>query len=174
MANSGGIEPMHDNVQIDPPHARVSDEEKVANPRTQNLSTTKATKANVRGARAIQGIGGRGVITLVKICIGDLFSARERGFYYGLVGAVWGVSSAIGPVVGGVLSSKASWRWRFYINLPLSRVGLAALYIMLKLRNPRTPVGDGLKAVDWFGSPTVIGITLLIFLGLEVAGVTYS
>lgn len=125
------------------------------------------------GARAIQGIGGGGVITLVNICIGDLFSARERGFYYGLVGAVWGVSSAIGPVVGGVLSSKASWRWCFYINLPLSGVGLAALYVTLKLHNPRTPVADGLKAVDWFGSLTVIGSTLLILLGLEFGGVKY-
>lgn len=125
------------------------------------------------GARAIQGIGGGGVITLVNICIGDLFSTRERGFYYGLVGAVWGISSAIGPVVGGLLSSKASWRWCFYINLPLSGVGLLALYITLKLHNPRTPVGDGLKAVDWFGSLTVISSTLLILLGLEFGGVTY-
>ncbi|KAI1480150.1 major facilitator superfamily-domain-containing protein, partial [Daldinia eschscholtzii] len=125
------------------------------------------------GARAIQGIGGGGVSTLVNICIGDLFSVRERGFYYGLVGAVWGVSSAIGPVVGGVLSSQASWRWCFYINLPLSGVGIVALYFVLKLHNPRTPIMDGLKAVDWLGSLTVIGSTILLLLGVEFGGVTY-
>ncbi|KAF5686668.1 multidrug resistance protein fnx1 [Fusarium denticulatum] len=125
------------------------------------------------GARAIQGIGSGGVSTLVNICIGDLFSVRERGFYYGLVGAVWGISSAIGPVVGGVLASQASWRWCFYINLPLSGVGILALYFTLQLHNPRTTIADGLKAVDWLGSLTVIGSTILLLLGVEFGGVTY-
>jgi EmrB/QacA subfamily drug resistance transporter len=125
------------------------------------------------GARAIQGIGGGGVSTLVNICIGDLFSVRERGFYYGLVGAVWGVSSAIGPVVGGILAYQASWRWCFYINLPLSGVGILALYFTLQLHNPRTTIADGLKAVDWLGSLTVIGSTILVLLSVEFGGVTY-
>ncbi|KAJ4113949.1 hypothetical protein NW768_011479 [Fusarium equiseti] len=125
------------------------------------------------GARAIQGIGGGGVSTLVNICIGDLFSVRERGFYYGLVGAVWGVSSAIGPVIGGVLASQASWRWCFYINLPLSGLGILALYFTLQLHNPRTAISDGLKAVDWLGSLAVIGGTLLVLLGVEFGGITY-
>ncbi|KAM0431449.1 hypothetical protein ACHAPT_005426 [Fusarium lateritium] len=123
--------------------------------------------------RAVQGIGGGGVNTLVNICIGDLFSVRERGFYYGLVGAVWGVSSALGPVIGGVFAYRASWRWCFYINLPISGVGIVVLYFVLKLHNPRTPMGDGLKALDWLGSLTVIGGTVLLLLGLEFGGVTY-
>ncbi|RSL88916.1 hypothetical protein CEP51_001519 [Fusarium floridanum] len=123
--------------------------------------------------RAVQGIGGGGVNTLVNICIGDLFSVRERGFYYGLVGAVWGVSSALGPVIGGVFAYRASWRWCFYINLPISGVGIVVLYFVLKLHNPRTPMVDGLKALDWLGSLTVVGGTILLLLGLELGGVIY-
>ncbi|KAI8712877.1 MFS domain-containing protein [Fusarium sp. LHS14.1] len=123
--------------------------------------------------RAVQGIGGGGVNTLVNICIGDLFSVRERGFYYGLVGAVWGVSSALGPVIGGVFAYRASWRWCFYINLPISGVGIIVLCFVLKLHNPRTPMVDGLKALDWLGSLTVVGGTVLLLLGLELGGVIF-
>ena len=66
--------------------------------------------------RAVQGIGAGGLLTLVNIIIGDLFSARERGKYYGMIGMVWATASALGPVVGGVLTSNVSWRWCFYIN----------------------------------------------------------
>lgn len=67
-------------------------------------------------ARAIQGIGGGGLIILVNICITDLFSMRARGAYYGIIGMVWAFASAVGPILGGVFTEKVSWRWCFYIN----------------------------------------------------------
>ncbi|KAL2756669.1 hypothetical protein ACRALDRAFT_1062373 [Sodiomyces alcalophilus JCM 7366] len=124
-------------------------------------------------ARAVQGVGGGGIIVLVNICISDLFSIRQRGIYFGLVGMVWAVASAIGPVLGGVFTSQATWRWCFYVNLPISGVGIVVLFFVLKLHNPRTPIADGLKAIDWSGSATIIGGTLMLLLGLEFGGVSY-
>ncbi|KAL2063804.1 hypothetical protein VTL71DRAFT_5609 [Oculimacula yallundae] len=124
-------------------------------------------------ARAIQGIGGGGLIILVNICITDLFSMRNRGAYYGLIGMVWAFASAVGPVLGGVFTEKVSWRWCFYINLPITGTVSVLLYFFLHLHNPRTPALEGLKAVDWLGSLTVIGGTLMLLFGLEFGGITH-
>lgn len=62
-------------------------------------------------ARAIQGVGGAGLLVLVDIAISDLFSLRTRGTYLGIIGGVWAIAAAIGPVVGGALTAKVSWRW---------------------------------------------------------------
>ncbi|KAL0475181.1 major facilitator superfamily domain-containing protein [Neurospora intermedia] len=124
-------------------------------------------------ARAIQGVGGGGIIILVNICISDLFSMRKRGIYFGVMGMVWALASAIGPILGGTFTSKVTWRWCFYINLPISGVGMAILAFFLKLHNPRTPIRQGLMAVDWLGSVTIVGGTLMVLLGLEFGGVSY-
>jgi hypothetical protein len=71
-------------------------------------------------ARAVQGIGGGGLIILVNICISDLFSMRKRGQYFGIIGMVWAFASAVGPSLGGVFTEKVSWRWCFYINCEYS------------------------------------------------------
>ncbi|GJC84912.1 efflux pump dotC [Colletotrichum liriopes] len=125
------------------------------------------------GARAIQGIGGGGIIVLVNICISDLFSMRQRGVYFGIMGMVWAVASAVGPVMGGVFTSQVTWRWCFYINLPISGVGIVVLFFVLKLHNPRTPALEGLKAIDWIGTVTIIGGTIMFLFGLEFGGVSH-
>ncbi|TDZ27560.1 Efflux pump dotC [Colletotrichum sidae] len=124
-------------------------------------------------ARAVQGVGGGGIIVLVNICISDLFSMRQRGVYFGVLGIVWAVASAVGPVVGGVFTSQVTWRWCFYINLPISGVGVVVLFFVLKLHNPRTPVVEGLRAIDWVGTLTIIGGTLMFLFGLEFGGVSH-
>jgi MFS family permease len=68
-------------------------------------------------ARAIQGIGGGGLITLVNIAISDLFSVRDRGMYFGMIGGVWALASSLGPVVGGLFTQKVSWRYAARILL---------------------------------------------------------
>lgn len=64
-------------------------------------------------ARAVQGIGGGGLIVLVNICISDLFAMRERGAYFGIIGGVWALASSLGPVVGGAFTQNVSWRYVF-------------------------------------------------------------
>ncbi|KAG8528271.1 uncharacterized protein KY384_007188 [Bacidia gigantensis] len=123
--------------------------------------------------RAIQGVGGGGLLTLVNIVIGDLFSMRERGKYYGFVGLTWAVAASLGPVIGGALTEKASWRWCFYINLPITGVVFVVIQLFLKLETPKTPVWAGLKAVDWLGTITIVGSTVMLLLGLEFGGITY-
>ncbi|KXJ96128.1 major facilitator superfamily-domain-containing protein [Microdochium bolleyi] len=125
------------------------------------------------GARAVQGAGGGGIIVLVNICIGDLFSLRNRGLLFALMGFVWAIASAVGPVLGGVFTSQASWRWCFWVNLPISGVGFVVLYFVLSLHNPRTPLKSGLAALDWLGSLFIIGGTLMFLLGLEFGGITF-
>ncbi|EPE24725.1 MFS general substrate transporter [Glarea lozoyensis ATCC 20868] len=139
-------------------------------------STLCATSINIGmliTARAIQGIGGGGLIILVNISISDLFSMRNRGKYFGMVGMVWAFASAVGPILGGVFTEKVSWRWCFYINLPITGCVFILLCIFLHLDNPKTPVWDGLKAVDWAGSLAIVGGTLMLLLGLEFGGITY-
>ncbi|KAL9015897.1 MAG: hypothetical protein Q9185_006736 [Variospora sp. 1 TL-2023] len=123
--------------------------------------------------RAIQGIGGGGLIILANICISDLFSMRERGKYFGMIGGVWGLASALGPVLGGVFTEKVSWRWCFYINLPFDGLAFVIILLYLDIETPKTPLLAGLKAIDWLGSLTIVGGTIMFLLGLEYGGVSH-
>ena len=74
--------------------------------------------------RAVQGLGGGGLIVTAMAAVGDLFSPRERGRYQGLFGGVFGLSTVLGPLIGGFFVEHLSWRWIFYVNLPLGLVVL--------------------------------------------------
>ncbi|KAH7198472.1 major facilitator superfamily domain-containing protein [Fusarium flagelliforme] len=121
--------------------------------------------------RAIQGLGAAGMQTLVNICISDMFSQRDRGLYYGLTSIVWAVASGVGPILGGAFTDQLSWRWCFWINLPITAAVFVLLFLILKLPSPNTPVWAGLKAVDWPGSFLIVGGTLMLLLGLYLGGV---
>jgi EmrB/QacA subfamily drug resistance transporter len=90
--------------------------------------------------RTLQGFGGGGLIVLAQAIIGDVVAPRDRGRYQGVFGAVFGLSSVAGPLIGGFLVDNATWRWIFYVNLPVGLVALAAIAIALDVPAQRREV----------------------------------
>jgi MFS family permease len=96
---------------------------------------------------------------------------RVRGFYLGLTGMVWGVASAVGPLLGGALTQYVSWRWNWWVNLPCLEFPFVVLYFCLRVHNPRTSLLRGIQAIDWFGTGAALGLSTMILLGLNIRGV---
>ncbi|KAL2859449.1 major facilitator superfamily domain-containing protein [Aspergillus pseudodeflectus] len=124
-------------------------------------------------ARALQGASGGGLIQMVYITISDLFSVRRRALWFGLLGLMWAVAGSTGPLVGGGLTERVSWRWCFWINLPVCGVALVLLLTCFDVHNPRTKLKDGVVAIDWLGTLAIVGLTLLLLLGMEFGGTVF-
>jgi len=123
--------------------------------------------------RSIQGAAAGGLICMVNVTISDLFSVRERSLYLGLCEAIWALSGAVGPLLGGVFAQKVTWRWCFYCNLPVAGAAFLLLALFLDVHNPKTPMLEGIKAIDWFGSISMVGLTVMLLLGLDLGGAFY-
>ena len=89
------------------------------------------------GARVVQGLGAGGLLPLAQTAIADLFSPRERGRYQGLIGAMWAIAAIAGPLVGGTLTDSASWRWIFWLNLPLGAIALVVVMKTMRVHHER-------------------------------------
>jgi EmrB/QacA subfamily drug resistance transporter len=115
--------------------------------------------------RAIQGLGGGGLLVSAQAAIGDVVSPRERGRWTGLFGAVFGVSSVIGPLVGGFFTSHLSWRWIFYVNLPLGVVALVVLAFTLPGARERME-----RSIDYAGTVLLAVALSAIVLATTLSG----
>ncbi|OTA98310.1 hypothetical protein M426DRAFT_77058 [Hypoxylon sp. CI-4A] len=124
-------------------------------------------------ARGMQGAAGGGLGSLVTITISDLFSVRKRSLYLGLLGLMWAVAASAGPLVGGALTELVDWRWCFWINLPVCGVAFVLLLLLLDVHSPRTRLREGLGALDWFGTVSILAVTLLLLLGLDFGGAIF-
>jgi MFS family permease len=97
----------------------------------------------------------------------------ERGFYLSIVGGTWTIAASIGPLLGGVFSEYATWRWCFWINVPIDALSLVGLFFFLDIHNPRTPFLQGIAAIDWLGALFSAGGTIMLLLGIEFGGTAY-
>jgi EmrB/QacA subfamily drug resistance transporter len=119
--------------------------------------------------RALQGVGGGGLFAIALSIIGDVIPPRERGRYQGYFGAVFGVASVAGPLLGGWLTDGPGWRWIFYINLP---VGLAALVVTSAVLT--MPVVRRPHRIDYLGAATIVAAVTCLLLYLDWRGNQYG
>ena len=120
--------------------------------------------------RAIQGIGGGTIMAMSMTTVGDLFSPAERGKYQGIVAGVFGLSSVIGPTLGGFITDSLSWNWVFYVNLPL---GLPVIALFIRFFPNVRPMGR-IHRLDYAGMALLALVVIPLLIGLSLGGIQYE
>lgn len=119
--------------------------------------------------RALQGLGGGGLMVLSMAIVGDIVPPRERGRYQGLFGAVFGGTSVLGPLLGGLFTQHLSWRWVFYVNLPVGVVALAVIATVLRIPHRATR-----HVIDYLGTFLIASVATCLVLVASLGGTTWS
>ncbi|MFI1949370.1 DHA2 family efflux MFS transporter permease subunit [Streptomyces virginiae] len=117
------------------------------------------------GFRALQGLGGGGLIVLSMAIVGDIVPPRERGKYQGLFGGVFGATSVLGPLLGGLFVDNLSWRWVFYINLPIGLVALVVIAAVLHI-----PARSSKHTIDYLGTFLIACVATCLVLIASLGG----
>jgi EmrB/QacA subfamily drug resistance transporter len=133
------------------------------------LSGLSQSMGELIAFRALQGIGGGGLMIGAQTIVGDVVAPANRGRYQGLFGAVFGVTTVLGPLAGGLLVDNASWRWVFYINLPVGVVALLVTGAFLPTTQSRVS-----HVIDYVGAALVTAGTTCLVLMTSLGGTTYA
>ncbi|KAJ3194253.1 hypothetical protein HK101_003139 [Irineochytrium annulatum] len=124
--------------------------------------------------RAIAGIGGGGIFSLVLIIISDIVSIRDRGKYQGMIGGVFGLSSVVGPLVGGAFSDHVSWRWCFYINLPVGLITVITIIACLRFPPTSGNAREKLGRIDYAGTFLLLAFVVVLLTPVQLGGTTWA
>src|SRR2546425_6608311 len=114
------------------------------------------------GFRALQGLGAGALFPVALAVIGDMYDPSERGKYQGLVGAVFGLSSLIGPAIGGVITDTIGWQWIFFVNLPVGAIVFAVIWRTLPSVRPSATA----PRIDYLGASVLVAALVPILIGL--------
>jgi EmrB/QacA subfamily drug resistance transporter len=133
------------------------------------LSGVSQNMAELIGFRAVQGLGAGGLMVGAQAIIGDVVPPAERGRYMGIIGSVFAVSSVIGPLLGGFFTDNLSWRWVFYINLPVGAIALSVVAAALPTSTLRVQ-----HKVDYLGSAILSAAATSLILMLTWGGTQYA
>ncbi|KAJ5200002.1 Major facilitator superfamily domain general substrate transporter [Penicillium cf. griseofulvum] len=125
--------------------------------------------------RAVQGIGSGGINMIVDVIVSDLVPLRERGNFIAIVLTVYSIGSSMGPFVGGIIVQRTTWRWVFYINLPVGGFALVLLFLFLHTNYQReTTFSERIKRIDYIGNFLIMGSTAAILCALTYGGSRYA
>ncbi|EWC44093.1 hypothetical protein DRE_07228 [Drechslerella stenobrocha 248] len=124
-------------------------------------------------SRVVQGAGAGGIYGLVNVIITDLVPLKDVGNYLATTALVWAVADVLGPLLGGIFTQYASWRWCFYINLCISPVSLIVTVIYLRIPAPKVALSERLKNLDYVGLLSLPGATTCLLLALQWGGITF-
>ncbi len=134
------------------------------------LAGSSQTMDQLIGFRALQGLGGGAIMAMSFTTVGDLFSPQERGKYQGYLAAVFGLSSVIGPTLGGVITDFLSWNWIFYVNVPLGLIVVVLFVRFFPNLRPRKRQ----RRLDYAGMVLLVATVVPLLVGLSLAGVNYA
>ncbi|KAF3762252.1 MFS general substrate transporter [Cryphonectria parasitica EP155] len=124
--------------------------------------------------RTIQGIGGGGIMSLTEMVIADLVPLQFRGEWMALVSMSWAVGTVFGPLIGAGFTQNVTWRWIFYVNIPIIAIGMALIYFFLNQSPIPGGVPQKLKRFDWIGSLWFMTSSTLFLFGLTAGGTMYA
>lgn len=127
--------------------------------------------------RAVAGLGSAGIFSGALISIANIVEVERRPALFGAIGAVYGVASVVGPLMGGAFTDHLSWRWCFYINLPLGAVTAIGVFFMLHIKTPKTSRGSPMQFIQSFdpiGTVIFVPSIVCLLLALQWGGVRYA
>ncbi|KAI0648750.1 iron permease [Trametes meyenii] len=124
--------------------------------------------------RAVQGFGGGGCLASVQIINADMVPLPERGKFQGIIACLWAIACSAGPPIGGALANAGSWRWLFFLNLPLCGLSLALTYIFLRVRKPSTSLREKVAEMDWVGIVLLVGSTTAFLIAMTWGGLRFA